>query len=89
MIDFSTTGRFDRESKKMAKRGKDMDKLKTVIKLLREGKSLPAKYCNHKLKGKYSEYWECHIEPNWLLVYKKSDTHLLLYAMGTHSDLFK
>ncbi len=89
MKDLSTTGRFERESKKMAARGKDMEKLKELIKLLREGKPLPAKYCDHRLKGKYSGYWDCHVEPNWILVYQKSDTHILLYAMGTHSDLFK
>ena len=89
MLNFSTTGRFDRETKKIAKRGKDMDKLKVVIKLLREGKPLPLKYRNHKLSGNLKDYWECHIEPDWLLVYKKTATDLLLYAMGTHSDLFK
>lgn len=88
MLIFSTTKRFDRESKKIAKRGKDMEKLKVVVKLLREGKPLPPKYHNHKLSGQFKDCWECHIEPDWLLVYKKSDTHLLLYAMGSHSDLF-
>ncbi len=82
MLNSSTTGRFDRESKKMAKRGKDMDKLK--FKLLNcwwEENSLPPKYRNHKLSGKFNNCWECHIEPDWLLVYKKTDTNLLLYAM--------
>jgi len=88
MLSFSTTKRFDRESKKIAKRGKDIDKLKVLVKLLREGKPLPPKYRNHKLSGKFKDCWECHVEPDWLLVYKKSDTHLLLYAMGSHSDLF-
>ncbi len=88
MLALRTLGRFDRESKKIKKRGKDMSKLKDVIKLLQEGNPLPAKYRNHKLQGEFKDYWECHIEPDWLLVYRKTDTELILFATGTHSDLF-
>ena len=88
MLRLKTLGRFERESKKLHKRGKDMAKLKEVIKLLQEKKPLPPKYKPHKLHGKFVGYWECHIEPDWLLVYKTTDTELIIFATGTHSDLF-
>ena len=71
MLKLTTTGRFDREIKKAGKRGKDMKKIKIVIKMLVEGKQLPPKYRNHKLSGKFKDNWECHVEPDWLLVLRQ------------------
>lgn len=88
MLKLVTLGRFDRESKKIKKRGKDMSKLKEVIELLQKGKPLPPKHRPHKLHGEFIGYWECHIQPDWLLVYKVTDTELILFATGSHSDLF-
>ena len=88
MLKLVTLGRFDRELKKIKKRGKDTDKLKEVIKLLLEEKPLAVKYRPHKLHGEYIGYWECHIQPDWLLIYKTTKTELILFATGTHSDLF-
>lgn len=88
MLKLITSGRFDRELKKLKKRNYDMEKLKEVAKLLQQKKSLPAKYRPHKLKGNFIGYWECHIQPDWLLVYKTTDDELILFATGTHSDLF-
>jgi mRNA interferase YafQ len=65
-----------------------MSKIKTIIEALIEEKPLAAKHKNHKLKGDYVGYWECHIEPDWLLVYKKDDQHIYFARTGTHSDLF-
>lgn len=58
------------------------------MKLLILEKPLLEKHRNHKLKGDYVGYWECHIEPDWLLVYKKTETHIIFARTGTHSDLF-
>ena len=76
--------------KLMQKRGKDVKKLEKVIKLLAEGENLPEKYLDHALVGNYSGYRECHIEPDWLLVYKIENEilTLILFKTGTHSDLF-
>jgi mRNA interferase YafQ len=49
---------------------------------------LPYRNRNHKLKGEYIGYWECHIEPDWLPVYKKTETHIIFSRTGSHSDLF-
>ena len=71
------------------KRGKDLEKLKEVIRLLIEEDSLPVKYLDHPLKGNYKGRRECHIEPNWLLIYKREEDLIIFERTGTHSDLFK
>ena len=79
---------FEKEVKIAQKRGKSMEKLKDVIRLLLEEKMLPVKNRNHKLKGEFKDYWECHIEPDWLLIYKKTDFEITFVRTGSHSDLF-
>jgi mRNA interferase YafQ len=79
---------FEKEVEKAKKRGKDLQKLKSIIKLLVKEEPLPPKNRNHRLKGDYVGYWECHIEPDWLLVYKKTATEIIFTRTGTHSDLF-
>lgn len=80
--------KFEDEVIKARKRGKNIGKLKDVMRHLTEEKPLPQKNRNHKLKGEYIGYWECHIEPDWLLVYKKTETHIIFVRTGSHSDLF-
>lgn len=79
---------FEREIDKARKRGLDMSKIKDLIEDLINEKPLAAKHKNHKLKGDFIGYWECHIEPDWLLVYKKDAKHIYFARTGTHSDLF-
>ncbi len=84
------TNRFEKDLKQAVKRGKDLDKLFAVIDKLAKGIPLEPKNRVHLLTGEYTGYWECHIEPDWLLVYEKFDDVLVLsmYRTGTHSDLF-
>jgi len=84
------TNAFKKDYKKIIKRGYKTIKLETVINMLAEDIELPEKYRDHQLKGELSEYRECHVEPDWLLVYRKIENKLilLLVATGTHSDLF-
>jgi len=79
---------FIKEVEKSIKRGKNIEKIKTIIKVLLDGKQLPAKNRNHKLKGEFKDCWECHIEPDWLLIYKKTETAIVFIRTGTHADLF-
>jgi mRNA interferase YafQ len=74
----------------MERRGKDTSKLKRVITLLIEDKPLPEKLHDHSLIGNYSGSRDCHIEPDWLLIYTFSDdnTHVTFERTGTHADLF-
>ena len=79
-----------RDMKRMDKRGKDMSKLLTTLDLLSTGNPLPARYRDHALTGNWAGCRECHIEPNWLLIYKVFNDALIILATdtGTHSDLF-
>ena len=86
-----TTKRFDKAFALCRKRGYKMENLRKVIELLEESGSLPSKYKPHKLSGfKGNRTWECHIEPNWLLVWEQNDMRLTLLMLdtGTHADLF-
>ncbi len=84
------TTEFKRNYKAMKKRGADMELLIEAVDILLDGKPLQEKYKDHALKGKYQGYRECHISPDWLLVYFVRDDilTLTLTATGTHSDLF-
>ena len=84
------TSQFKKDYKAAVKRNLDMEQLKKIVKILAEGEALPEEYDDHTLKGKYSGYRECHIQPDWLLVYKITEDLLILslYRTGTHSDLF-
>lgn len=79
---------FERELAKAKKRGYDMEKIKSVITDLINEKPLSSKHRNHRLKGNFVGYWECHITPDWLLIYKKDDERIYFARTGTHSDLF-
>lgn len=85
------TSQFKKDYKLAVKRGLNISKLKYVISMLAEGEELPEEYSDHCLKGNYSSYKECHIQPDWLLVYKIEEDLLILslYRTGTHSDLFR
>ena len=72
----------------MQRRGKEMHKFKIVIDLLASGESLPQKYRDHALIGNYIEHRECHIEPDWLLIYRIEGDILFFERTGTHADLF-
>jgi mRNA interferase YafQ len=85
----SQTTQFSRDIKRMRKRGKDLDKLKSVVKLLAHGKTLHPKHRDHSLIGSWKPARDCHIEPDWILIYTADDESLRLERTGTHSDLFK
>ena len=82
---------FKRDIKLAKKRHLDMSILKNVVNKLSEGKKLEPKYRDHSLTGEYAGYRECHLQPDWLLVYKIVDDTLtlVLARTGTHSDLFQ
>lgn len=84
-----TTTRFEKDVKLARKRGKDLQKLKEVMELLLKGKKLPVNFKDHSLSGNFINRRECHIQPDWLLVYKSSPTEIIFERTGTHADLFK
>jgi mRNA interferase YafQ len=83
------SGRFKRDAKRAAKRGKDMTKLREVIDLLLAEQALPASYRDHPLKGPWKGWRDLHLEPDWLLLYRIEGDRLELAATGTHADLFE
>ena len=85
----SQTKQFSRDVQRMRKRGKDLDKLREVVRLLAEGIRLPANYRDHPLIGPWQPSRDCHIEADWILIYTTDRDSLRLERTGSHSDLFK
>jgi mRNA interferase YafQ len=84
----SQTTQFARDVKRMTKRGKDVSKLEDVVRALAEGKLLEPKHRDHPLRGDWHGSRDCHIEPDWVLIYTADSKSLRLERTGTHSDLF-
>ncbi len=84
------TAQFKKDLKLCVKRGLDIDLIRTAITILAENGKLPQSYKPHVLHGKRDGQWECHIKPDWLMVWEQSDEELtiLMLNTGTHSDLF-
>ncbi len=87
---FSRTSQFKKDVKRAEKRGKNLAKLKAAMELLIDGEPLPSKFKDHPLRGSFASCRDCHIEPDWVLIYTLSekDTHVRFERTGTHSDLF-
>ncbi len=81
--------RFEKDLKRMQKRGKDIGKFKTVALKLMAGEVLEPRYCDHPLVGNFANRRDCHIEPDWLLIYRFEADKVIFERMGTHADLFK
>ncbi|MDR0444433.1 MAG: type II toxin-antitoxin system YafQ family toxin [Treponema sp.] len=90
MLEYELKGSFDKDRKLMEKRRKDIRKLRDVMALLITEQPLLPKHENHPLHGDYKGWWECHIEPDWLLIYRieKAARKVVFYRTGSHSDLF-
>lgn len=83
------TTRFKKDYKRVKRRGYDVSKLIEVIERLARGEKLEQKYRDHPLLGEYANCRECHLEPDWLLIYRLTAEELILIRTGTHSDLFE
>ena len=83
------TTKFQKDVKRLKKRGYDLSSLTNVIQILADGKNLPPQNRDHALSGNYAGFRECHIAPDWLLIYEISEDTLFLYLTrtGSHSDL--
>ena len=82
------SSRFKRDIKRIRKRHLNIKKLESVIRTLVNEQSLEVKYRDHTLSGNWQGYRECHIQPDWLLIYRVDEEYLELVRTGTHSDLF-
>ncbi len=91
MLNIVLSNRFKKDLKLLAKRGCNLKKLNNVVDRIAAGEKLEQKYRVHELIGNYAGYMECHIEPDWLLIYRIDGNDLILFLSrtGTHSDLFE
>lgn len=90
MLDIQLTSLFKKDYRRAKRRGLDLEKLKVVIDKLCMEECLEEKHRDHALTGRYTGFRECHIEPDWLLIYEVNQNELILIASrtGTHADLF-
>ena len=89
MRSLRTTGQFERDLKKARRRGKASEKLWVIVEKLVRGEPIPARHRPHRLTGEWADHRECHIEPDWLLIWRETDEELVLVRLGTHADLFE
>lgn len=83
------SSQFTKDYKRITKQNKDLTKLKIVIDIFATGNSLDEKYRDHQLSGKWKNHRDCHVEPDWILIYRLTSDILYLERTGSHSDLFK
>ena len=83
------TNQFKRDYRRLTKQNKDVKALRGVIEKLAKGEQLPAKHQDHKLGGQWKKHRDCHITPDWLLIYRIKAKNLILERTGSHSELFK
>ena len=83
------TSQFKKDIKRLKKRGKDLERLGDVVRLLAADAPLEEKHRDHALIGRWIGSWDCHIEPDWILIYRNEPESLYLERSGSHSDLFK
>jgi mRNA interferase YafQ len=87
-LELRTTTAFERDLRRVNKQGKDLDKLETIVNTLQSREKLPARCRPHSLRGIWTGHWDCHVEPDWLLLYKVTDEALILVRTGSHAELF-
>ena len=88
MLPVRPTNRFKKDLKKAIAQGRDLTKLKKALEILSIPEPLPVEFRDHKLKGEWQDFRECHVEPDWLLIYTITDFELRLARLGSHSELF-
>ncbi len=83
------TKRFKKDLKKVLSQGRLYEDFEAIVDQLTQNQTLDKSYKPHKLSGEYSQFWECHIKPDWLLIYKFDTSNLWLVRTGSHSELFR
>jgi mRNA interferase YafQ len=87
-LELRATAAFERDLRRIKKQGKDLDKLEAIVNLLQAEGPLPARCRPHPLRGNWTEHWDCHVEPDWILLYKVTAEALILVRTGSHATLF-
>jgi mRNA interferase YafQ len=87
-LELRTTTVFERDLRRVNRQGKDLDKLEAIVDILQAEEKLPARCRPHPLRGIWTGHWDCHVEPDWLLLYRVTDATLILVRTGSHAELF-
>lgn len=87
-LELRTTTAFERDLRRVDRQGKNLDKLETVVDILQAQEQLPERCRPHPLRGIWAGHWDCHVEPDWLLLYRVTDEALILVRTGSHAELF-
>ena len=87
-LELLTTTAFEKDMRRIRRQGKDLDKLDAIVNLLQEQERLPERCRPHPLRGDWTGHWDCHVEPDWLLLYKLTGKELVLVRTGSHTELF-
>lgn len=87
-LEVVVTKQFKRDAKLAQRRGKDMSKLRAILERLQHGEALEPRHRDHMLTNNWAHHRECHITPDWLLIYRVTETLLMLDRTGSHADLF-
>ena len=88
MRELHTSARFRRDERRVRRRGKDIDQIDNIVANLLSGEALDLRHRAHQLIGNWYPLWECHIEPDWLLVWEDDGDTITLRGTGTHTDIF-
>ncbi len=83
-----TTAQFKKDLRRASKRGQDLDRLWAIVEKLLAGQPLEPRHRSHRLSGQWARFWECHIGPDWLLIWDQKEDSITLVRTGTHTDLF-
>jgi mRNA interferase YafQ len=83
-----TTTAFEKDLRRLERQREDIDKLEEIVNLLQHRKPVPPRCRPHPLRGNWSGHWDCHIDPDWLLLYRVTGTSLILVRTGSHAELF-
>jgi mRNA interferase YafQ len=84
-----TTSAFERDLRRMKRQRKDLARIEVIVEVLRANEILPPRCRVHPLRGEWKGHWDCHIEPDWVLIYKIVPGALILVRTGSHSELFR
>lgn len=87
LILLSTTA-FERDVRRVRKQGKNLDKLEAIVNVLQQEDPLPVRCRPHPLRGNWTGHWDCHVEPDGVLLYKVTEKELILVRTGSHAELF-
>lgn len=88
-LELLTTTAFEKDLRRLRKQGRELDRLEAIVDLLQAQERLPVRCRPHPLRGNWAGHWDCHVGPDWLLLYRATEKELILVRTGSHAELFE